>query len=235
MVDYCWEAIEALRSGSNQQGKVLEREIAGYEKQAANFAKAIASGVSLDQVLEQSKQLEVKLAAAKTRLAKHNAELAAACQLPFPDRQLVSANLEEAMIAVAKTSFEFGDLMKRLLPRFEIVPVQAINCSLVRPRAYVTLAIDLSKTGDPNLDVQRIDGVIDLFDPPAEVKHFNAVARARLRFPDATLRDLGRELGLNYMTVKRALDIAKDLAQGESNEIYRELRTPPQGASRWRG
>jgi hypothetical protein len=133
---------------------------------------------------------------------------------------------------LAERSCEFADLLRRLLPVFVVVPVQALDTPQVRPRARVTLSLRAwAAEGEA---APEASAELDLFEPPAHVRHLPACLAAKRARPNASLNDLEVELGVNRMTVKRALDYARPPPSAGLTEPYRVLSERPTAASRWR-
>lgn len=72
--------------------------------------------------------------------------------------------------------------MREILPVFEIVPLQAIDSGLVRPRAKIVLSLNwLVDESEPREVVPEIYAELDLFDPPKHVRHLEACCEAKLK------------------------------------------------------
>jgi hypothetical protein len=129
--------------------------------------------------------------------------------------------------------------MRRIISSFEIRPIQNIDSGLVLPRGILKVdfsAIDANSTagnGVPS-STQGVEFVIDLFEPPEYIRILPAVVDAKQRDPRRGYRKIAKDIGANYMQVKRAWRLhLRMLAEGLS-EPYRELTERPVSASRWR-
>src|SRR5207247_1311119 len=87
----------------------------------------------------------------------------------FLSREEVAARPDGAVQSLAEQSTEFADLLRRRLPEFVIVPVQALDTPQVRPRARVTLSLRAwAAEGEP---APEASAELDLFEPPAHIRH----------------------------------------------------------------
>lgn len=129
--------------------------------------------------------------------------------------------------------------MRQIFPEFVIQPVQAIDSGLVRPRAKFTLRLseiaDMAPllSGSP-IEFPDVQDTLDLFDPPLHIRYLPECLATRRQNPRFTLKQIAAELGINRMMVKRALDYSRRMQAEGLNQPYRELRTRPERASRWR-
>ena len=209
------------------------RRISTLKKQAANLARAIAQGGELDALLAQLRLVNDGLEKARREEAKSTA--AAAAGQAFASREWVESRLDEALVSVPATSFEFADLMRRIVPEFLIQPVQALDTPFVRPRAQLTLRLHglhqaAAETSEQADDVRV---VLDLFEPPLYIRHLQRCLAARAEHPQLSQRKISGLLELNDMTVKRAFDYARLMASLGTSKPYRELHACPEQASRW--
>ncbi len=133
-------------------------------------------------------------------------------------------------MGMASSSYGLGDVMRRLLVRFEIVPVQRIDTGYVRPRVLLTLRIPVG--ADTTEDIEH---EIDLFDPPVEIKYLDDCVTQKTLDPNLTLREIGHRLGINYMAVKRSLALHRELQNQGLESPYVRLFEIPESAPRWTG
>jgi hypothetical protein len=148
-------------------------------------------------------------------------------------------HLEAALRQLARTSFAFGDLMRRILPDFHILPVQAVDSSQVRPRTRFVLRLSglqdrPSPTNDLAGQAGDVTGTLDLFEPPAYIRAISACVAAKQADPKSSLNKIAARTGYNRMTVRQALACAQQMAAEGLSGPYRELTTCPASASRWR-
>lgn len=229
-----WDTLNTLRARSGSGFENWTRQIAALEKDATRLARAYRNGGS-ESILAELTDVEKSLAKAKAKLA--TATKAKEASEPFLSREDVTSHLEEALLMMASRSFEFADFLRRILVRFEILPVQAIDSGLVRPRAFVTFAYADSEGSDGN-PIRHIEAVIDLFDPPKHVRHLNACVQAHQkplsngRRP--SYKRIAAEIGIDHMTVMRAIKLNELMIKRGTSQPYVELREKPENASRWK-
>lgn len=228
LVDVAWPEFERLVVHSSRSHASIDVRIATLENESARLANAIRVGGDIPSLVTLLQDVNDRLDAARCeREDQHRQDHQ---RSRFNSREDVREHLDEAIDHLAATSHDFADFLRSLITRFDIVPVQALDSGLVRPRAYLTLSVMLGDDMTPT----HFHGKIDLFDPPKHILHFNKCRMAKLGNPDLTFKELGVLLGLNYMTVKRANNYAKLMEAMLLVEPYRELREPPEKASRWR-
>lgn len=237
MLDAAWEELERRRRCASSGLLSMEKEISDLEAQASRLATAIKLGCALDAIVAQSKAIEKALNEARKKKEKLT-EAEKDSGIPN-SREVLELDPRAALIQLARTSFRFSDLMRRIFPRFVIQPVQALDSGLVRPRAL--LVLDLGALLDPN-DVgprpptQKLE--VDLFDPPEHIEHLAAVVSLQgsllERGEKSSLQILAAKLGIGRMTVKRALGYAKLMAVEGLTDPYRVLGSAPATASRWK-
>jgi DNA invertase Pin-like site-specific DNA recombinase len=218
--------------GLSRNLKDLDREIDALERKAANLARAIAAGGELEALVRESRAVQSAIEFARARKAQREQEAEAASQ-----RQ--ECPPDELLFRVAGTSYEFADLLRRVFPRFEVHPIQALDSGLVRPRAKIlfrpaALTEDYRKAPRAEGGMEDVEAAIDLFDPPLHIRHLRSCVAVRDEHPPTSLKQIAARLGINHMIVKRALDYARRMATEGLTEPYRELRCVPGDASRWR-
>lgn len=129
--------------------------------------------------------------------------------------------------------------MRRILPEFHILPVQALDSGQVRPCARFVLRLSglqdrPSPTSDPAGRAGEVTGTLDLFEPPAHIRAIPAGVAAKQADPKSSLNQIAARTGYHRLTVRRALDYAQLMAAEGLSGPYRELTTCPASASRWR-
>jgi hypothetical protein len=154
-------------------------------------------------------------------------------------RDALTIDPRGALIELANTSYEFADLLRKILPRFVLQPIQALDSGQVHPRALLTLDLScLLPTKDGVPMCQPEDFEIDVFEAPVHIKHLAAVIEAKkatvLRGEKHTLALLAGDVGIHRMTVKRALAYHRLMEAEGLDEPFRVLSVPPPNAPRWK-
>jgi hypothetical protein len=237
LVDAAWAELEVKRRRQSLTDRNLDDEIAELERRAANLAQAIAQGGQFEALLQQMAEVDRNLQDARGRRSEQ--AQAEPVGPPLGTRADLDRHLEAALRQLARTSFAFGDLMRRILPEFHIVPAQAVDSGQVRPRARFVLRLSglqdrASPASDPAGHVGDLTGTLDLFEPPAYIRAIPACVAAKQADPGSGLKKIAAKTGYNRMMVKRALACAKRMAAAGLTEPYRELTQCPTSASRWR-
>jgi hypothetical protein len=237
VVDAAWAELETQRRRQSLTVRTVDDEIAELERRAANLAQAIAQGGRFEALLEQLAEVDRDLNDARRRRSEPTqAQLVGP---PLGTRADVDRHLEAALPQLARTSFAFGDLMRRILPEFSILPVQSLDSGLVRPRARFVLRLSgildrPSPANEPREQAGDVTGTLDLFEPPAHIRGIAACVAAKQADPKASLDTIAALTGYNRMTVRRALLYAEQMAAEGLSVPYRELRQCPAWVPRWR-
>jgi DNA invertase Pin-like site-specific DNA recombinase len=237
LADAAWSELRSQQARRDRSHRTVDEEIAGLEKRGANLARAIAQGGQLESLMVELAGVEEALKGARRRRAE-----AASVDPSRPtveSRADVDAHLEWAVRELASGSYEFAALMRRVLPVFRIVPVQALDSGLVRPRARLVLR--LSALGDDVGSIAEeaprpgdVATTLDLFEPALPIRAMAECVAAKASGPKMSLDKIAAATGYNRMTVKRALAYARLMAAAGSSDPYRELTECPERASRWR-
>jgi site-specific DNA recombinase len=223
-----WQELSRSRRRQFKDVEELEKGIARLQREADNLAAAIAQGGELEALLHRSVAVDQDLK--KARNEKAQALQRVQSTEDFVTFEDVVARLEPALIRVAGTSRDFAQLLRRRIPTFTIHPVQALDCAQIRPRARLTVRLEPSEEGPP----QEISATLDLFEPAVHIKYLAACLAMKEAQPKATLDEIAAALGINRMTVKRALATARLMQQGGVTEPFVEINQKPEKASRWK-
>jgi flagellar biosynthesis/type III secretory pathway chaperone len=227
LVDLAWAEFERLSRRNQRAGGSLDDLITRLAKEKENLTRAIRIGGDLEALVSSLRAVEQELTAAIQERDQLRDETEVVGEFSSPAD--VAGRLDEVITRLSLTSPEFADVMRRLIPSFVIQPVQALDCPQIRPRAKLTLS--LRAWGSDEEQDETI--ILDLFEPPLHVRHLNRVVAAKWDTPKASLRVLAVRLGLNYMTVKRALGYDRLMREAGLTAPYREVRDRPRRASRW--
>jgi site-specific DNA recombinase len=239
LVDAAWSELEAEAKRAGRSGRSDEEEIVELVRRSRLLAKAIARGGELEALLEELGEINGQLEAARARVA---ARQAVASGPRLGSRGEVAEGLEAALSLLAATSYDFAALMRRVIPVFTIVPVQALDSGLVRARGKLVLRLAAlledgkGPAAEGDVTAPREGDValtIDLFEPPSHIRAIGTCREARRLNPRLSLDKITKETGIHRMTVKRALAYARLMEAEGLADPYRELRSRPDSASRW--
>lgn len=238
IVENAWAEFQRARDRGSNELRQVDEQIAELTKQSENLAKAIAAGISLDSVVQQSKDLKRQLREAARR---RDELLQGQADDGMPKSiEALAVDPRPALLDLAAHSFDFSELLRRIIPRLVIYPVQALDSDQVRPRAALTLDLGVLLPAEvkPEDRPEPRHIVIDLFEPPEHIRHIERVVKARQERlqsgQKASLKVLAADLGIGRMTVKRALGYQRLMEAEGLSEPYRVLMEPPKRASRWK-
>ena len=171
LVDCVWTELERLHRRTQSGSCRLERRIGELQAAAVNLAKAIAKGGELDVLVQELTAIQAQIRELEAQ-KKKQAEAGGqdACRLT---REQVNSELQHHLHALLRTSYEFADTLRRLITEFRIVPVQALDTPLVRPRAFLTINLGRLRDGPANGPGEHpVSTVIDVFEPPEHILKF---------------------------------------------------------------
>jgi DNA invertase Pin-like site-specific DNA recombinase len=225
MVATAWEVYRTERQKRAKDAGQICKEIKSYEAQQQAYAKAIGLAPDIEVLVEKLKGVEEKLQDLHRRL-QNDEQAAVEFELT---KDGVSQQLDVVLAWLLNHSFEFAETLRECFPKFVIQPVMALDTPQVRPRGR--LCFSLTRSPDA---CQFAEVVFDLFKVPEHITHIPNVVAARNRVPRPSYQQIAEELGINRMTVKRALAYAKLMEMAGASEPYRELSSKPQNAARWR-
>jgi DNA invertase Pin-like site-specific DNA recombinase len=140
MAAAAWQEMERVQRRSNRSTRAVDQRIDELKAQAKTLAQAIREGGRMSTLLEELAEVETALKEAQQeqRLAREKGREAGT----FASAEEVAGRLDEALLALAQGSLDFADVLRKLIPEFVILPVQALDCDLVRPRARLILRLD---------------------------------------------------------------------------------------------
>ena len=236
LVEVVWKLLERTDGGARRHQREAARELATLEKQAANLAQAIAAGGRLEALVEKLTTVESAIRTARRAAASERASASRADTLRT--RKQVEQQLPDLLGNLARQSFEFADVLRQIIPEFILQPVQALDTPLVRPRGKLKVVwgrlLALAGRAPVASELPAETWLeLDFFEAPAHIRAMPDCLRLKQTAPGLSLKKIAARLGLNHMTVKRALDYARRMGQAGLTEPYQELHAAPARASRW--
>jgi site-specific DNA recombinase len=230
LIDAARQEFERQMHRSRRTEKSVSDRIAQFKKEVENVKKAIRLGGPLESLVIELAKLERYLNDAHKELETIEANKKAEDEFPSPE--VVLDRLPELLDQLTRSSLEFADLLRRLLPVFVIQPVRALDSGAVYPRAKLTLRFD--DWCSPGEQLPEVSTVLDMFDPPEPVKHMQECVQEKQKDAKTPLRKIAAQLGINYMTVGRALAYHRLMLAAGMTDPYRELTDPSEAVARWR-
>jgi DNA invertase Pin-like site-specific DNA recombinase len=135
--DACWDIVEKRTTESGREIDVLQKEIRGLEQQADRLAAAIADGGEIAALVRRSANVEAAIAMASQRLTLLRSK---ANEQPLPvERSTLEHDPVPTLLELARTSFVFGELIRKIVKEVLVVPVQDLMHGQVRARVKVTV------------------------------------------------------------------------------------------------
>ena len=233
-----FETLQQLQSNYSEEIARLRTEIKSLTASANNWMKC-AGKANTDTV--QEKFIESADASYRSIKEAEQRIIAVECAVREERRPQTVEDLmidpRSALLDLAASSFEFGDLMRRIMPKIFVQPIQAIDSGLVRARLEIKL--DLSSYGDLSGDCLLVEHhVVDAFEPAQPFADRAAVVAARDELAAAGCvagaAAAGRKLGIGKTRATRALNLHAFMLKVGLTEPYRVLSEPPSSASRWK-
>jgi hypothetical protein len=146
--------------------------------------------------------------------------------IPSTDR--IKELARQAFAELARDSAEFARLMRRLIPRLEVLPYQLCDGGTLVPRVHLTLdlvpLIPQARGLDGIHDLLRHDLVVDLFDPPQRAAFRRRVLD--LMAEGMATPQIARALGLTKTAVHRAVALDRRMRSLGLSDPYRVVTEP---------
>ncbi|MCC7423928.1 MAG: recombinase family protein [Planctomycetaceae bacterium] len=218
-------AAETDRVHSEARRDALVREVQVLEGQANRLTEAVARGGDLTPLIARLTTVTGDLDKVRQQLQEMDAVRAPNLS---GDESLAARLLE-----ISRTSLEFADQMRQLMPDIRIQPVQALDTPLVRPRAVIGRLGFLEERSNSE-DGEEPTRTVDLFSPPRHIALLESCIRWKQDHPRLNFQKIGERLGVSSMTVKRAFDYARRMNAAHLSDPYRVLMEKPPQASRWK-
>jgi hypothetical protein len=193
LIQAAWQEFDRVRRRNQKSGVDMDERIAELEAEGANLATAIARGGNLEALVKKAAEVDAVLREAREEKARLDRQAREAGE--FVSLEEIASRLGEALARMARTSLDFADFLRRLVPVFTIHPVQGLDRPQVRPRARLTLRPDAWAAGGG--PAQEVSVTLDLFDPPEYVKHLSSCVALKEARPKASYDVIARELGIN--------------------------------------
>ncbi len=234
--DTAWSVLCEERRIAKTSSTSVDREIKSLKAQAERLGKAIAlSDKDLPTLVKQLSDIETQLTAASKKAKRKKESERATPQ----SRKELELDPRATLLELAATNFAFANFVRKIIPNFLVRPVQALDTGLVRPQGVITLDFGaMFKDSDPMKSTPSEQVIVDLFDPPKHIQAVKSVMALKQKKEasgqKASLKIIGRELGINHMTVKRAISYARLMQENGLDKPYRVLTEKPTIASRWR-
>lgn len=232
IVAVAWHSYQVAIRQRERSGGDLSGEIAELKEQEKNLAYAIATNKNGE--IESLTALLVQVQTRRKTAMDEDERLKSRTQAvgTFRSAADIEARFADAVAGMAAGSRDFADVLRRLIPRFVIQPVQALDVPQVRPRAVLTLST--AAWVRPGEAVLEETVTLDLFEAPDHITCIPKCMLAKQTRPQASLRKIAVEVGVGYMTVKRASAYARLMLEKGVTDAYQVLSAPPKKASRWR-
>lgn len=229
IVQMAWSEYQRVRIRQNRSSSGLDEKIAILENEKKRLLKAIRLVDELESLAQALKEVDGNLSEARAqRLQLSNPKEDAS---RYNSSEEIAADLDKAIIWLAETSRDFADILRRLIPKFVVYPVQALDTPQVHPRARITIS---SAAWLANGEAETVmEATLDLFEPPDHIKFMFRCFEAKAANPEMSLRQLGAHLNVHYMTVKRCLAYHRLMQAKGLAYPFRELDERPANASRW--
>jgi site-specific DNA recombinase len=230
-VDAAWAEIEKLRDRQCGELTAELQQIERLEKEAERLGAAIAQGGNLATLLTMLQDAEASLAVSRARCDEIRTQ--SDHKLPF-DRESFFMDPLATILELARISFEFGDLMRRVIKELVIVPMQDLLHGQVRPRVRITVEFSRESQAGGSSDPIVRTLTFDAFDWPQYIRLVEPLRQLKRERPKAKRAQIAELLGINIDVLKRTTAYIKLMEQRGVTEPFVELTSRPVRASRWR-
>jgi DNA invertase Pin-like site-specific DNA recombinase len=234
LTDLMEKEIERLRSDQAGCRTQLEQKRNKLERELANIRAALRQAGPSNVLIEELKNLE-------SQQNQIRGEIAALDRVPkqmiaIPPLKQIKSLALRALTSLARTSFELGRLMQRLISRIRVHPYRLCDGGRVVLRARFSLDLVTLVPEARGLDhysqALRRELVVDLFDPPQRVKYRERVVA--LTEEGLTQREIASRLGITQPAVQHAAALTREMEERGLTDPYVPMVTPPVGDTKLR-
>jgi site-specific DNA recombinase len=219
---------EIQRRQAAQSGLVkdLDRRQADLDRSSTNIGSAIREAGPSPILIAELRRIESEM----DQLRLECQELAQFSQQTarIPTADQIRELARHTFADLASDSAEFGRLMRRLIPRLEVLPYRLCDGGGVVPRAHLTLdlvALIPEFNGlDGIQDLLRQELIVDLFDPPQRAAYRQRVLD--LQAAGKTTTQIAQALGLTKTAVQRALALDRRMRSLGLDDPYCAVKAP---------
>lgn len=217
---------EARKVTIDPGSATLEQERAELKRKKENLLASLAEYGPRPMLKEKLVNMEAQ----EQKLARRAESLARAKPVNLPDSPAeLRCLFEQKFKELAKESWEFGDLLRQVVPDVEISLVRLLDGGHLFPRVKIKLALagivrDAERV--PKLDeLLTREVTLDAFDPPQrEQIRVEAVQQAAA---GVTQREIAARLGVKQMAVFNALALNKRMLALGLETPYVLVTSPP--------
>ena len=232
---------ERLRGRGDRETNRIQADIKRLDKERGNLANAISRGGEIDVLVELLQRATIQMEGAKKKLANIQVQ---SDEIPvIVDSDDVEAQLSDILDHLLSNSYELSALLRRVIPRFIIHPLQAVDSGKPVARAEVTFSF--AALADQNADGTYtprpgdFSVTLDLFAPPAHVQCLDAAVRLREKNPTWSAEKIATAITestgqkIKRWPVQDALKLHNIMQDMAAAEPYVPI-TDPANVSRWR-
>lgn len=229
--------LRLLQSKSIGDVTALEKQLVGVELRISSICDAIEDRRgSLRALTDRLADLERRRDDVADQI--ETARATADWEPAMMSEAEIRCQLSTIIQYLAGSSHGFSDLMRRLIPVFEVYPVQALDTGQVRARAGILIRWSAltDETSETNADTDASVPVeerriVDLFETPQHIE--DGLRLVDEGDPGGSLRRTASVLPMSKMRVKRARAYAKLMIEAGTSDPFRTLTDAPTTASRW--
>ncbi|QDT35952.1 Recombinase [Stratiformator vulcanicus] len=229
-ISACWVEYQREIDGLGAEAKKISKQMASLERELKNLTQAIrladTSGKSLPTLLDAVEVTQNQLSDLKTWKEENTLVVS---QRRYASIGAVSAHFDNAFLELARTSLDFAEVLRDLMPTFEIFPVKALDSNQVRPMGEVVASIPCG----PDLsDRQEFRKRFYLFQPSKPIQLLDSIKEMRMEHPDWSRCQIMKAVGERKSTVERSIFILKVMEKEGLSVPFRRLHCKPEKASR---
>jgi len=226
---------DALQHSRREALAELDRRQAKLQREEGNLRRSLRelgpNALVLSEMTNLSQEL-AELEADRNRLERE--------QLPaveLPDLEELREMARKQFLSLAVESVEFGLLMRRLIPRIECFPYEALDGGRPVLRASVTLNLagltpDFRQASAYGaLEALSRKRVVDLFQPPQRIRYREQILDG-IQYQGQ--REVAQSLGVKQPIVTYAIRLTRRMAALEATDPYVPIHQPIERGNRFR-
>jgi site-specific DNA recombinase len=232
---------ERLRGRGDRETDRIQADIKRLQKEQGNLVDMIRHAGEIDVLIEPMQRTTIQLDRANKKLATLQKQSDVAPVIA--DADTVEAHLPDILDYLLANSYDFSALLRRVIPKFIVHPLQAVDSGKPVARAQVTFNFAALADRDPAREYKPRPGdfsvTLDLFDRPAHVRCLDAAVRLHEEHPAWSAEKIATAITestgqkIERCSVRGALKLHKIMQDLAAVEPYVPI-TDPASVSRWR-
>lgn len=228
------DSIRERQQSQNKRLSQVQKSLKNLEQRLDNLIKSIEEYGPSQEIGERIRELKsqrAELLEEQFQLKADSNEIA-----PVPTVHELREIALDAFQGLAIDSQDFSRVIRKIIPRMIMYPVQLVDGGMLKPR--IAFQLDLTTFApisrhDPELsNTLKKRVVVDTFGPPERALYRERVNEGKKQ--GLTEREIARELGTSQSVVQYAASLQRKMDSLQVTDPYQIVLTPPLDTRRYR-